>query len=118
MIVEGQVHGGVIHGIGQALLEEVVYDAESGQLMTGSYNDYCMPRAHDLPTAFDHDFQVTPSPSNPLGVKGCGEAGAIGAPPAIINAITDAIGTNDLQMPATAEKVWRALQSVSTKNAA
>jgi carbon-monoxide dehydrogenase large subunit len=118
MIVEGQVHGGVIHGIGQALLEEVVYDAESGQLVTGSYNDYCMPRAHDLPTAFDHAFQVTPSPSNPLGVKGCGEAGAIGAPPAIINAITDAIGTNDLQMPATAEKVWRALRSVSTKNAA
>ncbi|MEQ9690767.1 MAG: xanthine dehydrogenase family protein molybdopterin-binding subunit [Bauldia litoralis] len=118
MIVEGQVHGGVIHGIGQALLEEVVYDPDSGQLMTGSYNDYCMPRADNLPTNFELAFQVTPSPSNPLGVKGCGEAGAIGAPPAIINAITDAIGTNDLQMPATAEKVWRALQGVSAKNAA
>ena len=118
MIVEGQVHGGVMHGVGQALLEQAVYDPESGQLLTGSYNDYCMPRAHDLPTAFQLEFQVTPSPSNPLGLKGCGEAGAIGAPPAIINAITDAIGTNDLQMPATAEKVWRALQKASTKAAA
>lgn len=118
MIVEGQVHGGVVHGIGQALLEEVVYDPESGQLMTGSYNDYCMPRADNLPRDFSLAFQSTPSPANPLGLKGCGEAGAIGAPPAIINAITDAIGTNDLQMPATAEKVWNALQKVSAKNAA
>jgi len=118
MIVEGQVHGGVVHGIGQALLEEVVYDGESGQLMTGSYNDYCMPRAHDLPTVFELEFQTTPSPSNPLGLKGCGEAGAIGTPPAIINAITDAIGTNDLQMPATAEKVWQTLQKASAKAAA
>jgi carbon-monoxide dehydrogenase large subunit len=113
MIVEGQVHGGVVHGIGQSLLEEVVYDPDSGQLMTGSYNDYCMPRAHDLPKAFSLEFHCTPSPSNPLGLKGCGEAGAIGAPPAIINAITDAIGTNDLQMPATAEKVWAAINNAS-----
>ncbi|MCP4384143.1 MAG: xanthine dehydrogenase family protein molybdopterin-binding subunit [Hyphomicrobiales bacterium] len=118
MIVEGQVHGGVIHGLGQALLEEAVYDPESGQLMAGSYNDYCLPRARDLPGVFELGFQATPSPNNPLGLKGCGEAGAIGAPPAIINAITDAIGSNDLQMPATAEKVWRALQKVSAKNAA
>jgi carbon-monoxide dehydrogenase large subunit len=118
MIVEGQVHGGIIHGLGQALLEHVVYDLESGQLLTGSYNDYCMPRAHDLPTVFALQSQVTPSPSNPLGLKGCGEAGAIGSPPAIINAITDAIGTNDLAMPATAERVWQALQKASTRKAA
>ena len=118
MIVEGQVHGGVIHGLGQALLEHVVYDPDSGQLLTGSYNDYCMPRAHDLPTVFALLSQVTPSPSNPLGLKGCGEAGAIGSPPAIINAITDAIGTNDLAMPATAERVWQALQKASTRKAA
>jgi carbon-monoxide dehydrogenase large subunit len=118
MIVEGQVHGGVIHGLGQALLEHAVYDSNGGQLLTGSYNDYCMPRAHDLPTAFELRSQVTPSPSNPLGLKGCGEAGAIGAPPAIINAITDAIGTNDIAMPATAEKVWQALKKASARRAA
>jgi len=118
MIVEGQVHGGVMHGIGQALLEQAVYDPGSGQLLSGSYMDYCMPRAHDLPKVFTMGFQTTPSPNNPLGLKGCGEAGAIGAPPAIINAITDAIGTNDLQMPATSEKIWRALKSVSAKKAA
>ena len=118
MIVEGQVHGGVMHGIGQALLEEAAYDQTSGQLLSGSYMDYCMPRAHDLPKRVELAFQVTPSPNNPLGLKGCGEAGAIGAPPAIINAITDAIGTDDLQMPATSEKIWRAIQAVSAKKAA
>ncbi len=109
MIVEGQIHGGVAHGIGQALLENCVYDADSGQLLTGSYMDYCMPRADDLPS-FNLGFTETPCPHNPLGVKGCGEAGAIAAPPALINAITDAIGA-DIDMPATPEKVWRALQS-------
>ncbi|HET7714084.1 MAG TPA: molybdopterin cofactor-binding domain-containing protein, partial [Bauldia sp.] len=118
MIVEGQVHGGVVHGIGQALLEEAVYDPKSGQLIAGSYMDYCMPRASNLPTIFELGFQTTPSPTNPLGLKGCGEAGAIGAPPAIINAITDAIGTNELSMPATPEKVWKALQKVATRQAA
>ncbi len=118
MIVEGQVHGGIVHGLGQALLEHVVYDPDGGQLLTGSYNDYCMPRAHDLPTAFELGYQVTPSPSNPLGLKGCGEAGAIGAPPAIINAITDAIGSNDIAMPATAQTVWQALQNAATRKAA
>ncbi|MDZ5697173.1 xanthine dehydrogenase family protein molybdopterin-binding subunit [Chelativorans sp. M5D2P16] len=110
LIVEGQVHGGLAQGIGQALLEGCTYDPASGQLVTASYMDYTMPRAGDLPS-----FQVlttnTPCPGNPLGVKGCGEAGAIGSPPAIINAITDAIGNNDLTMPATSEKVWAAMQS-------
>ena len=85
MIVEGQVHGGIAQGVGQALLEGCRYDAESGQLITASYNDYTMPRAGDLPS-FVVSTTVTPCPSNPLGVKGCGEAGAIGSPPAVINA--------------------------------
>ncbi len=101
--------GGVAHGIGQAMLENCVYDPDSGQLVTGSFMDYCMPRADDLPN-FNLGFTETPCPHNPLGVKGCGEAGAIAAPPALINAITDAIGV-DIDMPATPEKVWRALQS-------
>ncbi|QIE45010.1 xanthine dehydrogenase family protein molybdopterin-binding subunit [Pseudohalocynthiibacter aestuariivivens] len=116
MIVEGQVHGGVAQGIGQAMLEQVVYD-DDGQLLTGSYMDYTMPRAADMPF-FDVQHHETPSPNNPLGVKGCGEAGAIGAPPAVINAITDAIGTNDLAMPATPQAVWRALRSASKPIAA
>ena len=116
MIVEGQVHGGVTQGIGQALLEQVVYD-DAGQLITGSYMDYCMPRADDVPS-YTLDHNSTPSPLNPLGLKGCGEAGAIGSPPAVINAITDAIGTNDLQMPATPLAVWTALQSAKTQMAA
>ncbi|MDX1785411.1 xanthine dehydrogenase family protein molybdopterin-binding subunit [Roseovarius sp. ZX-A-9] len=116
MIVEGQVHGGVTQGIGQALLEQVIYD-EDGQLLTGSYMDYTMPRAADVPF-FSVQHHETPSPNNPLGVKGCGEAGAIGAPPAVINAITDAIGTNDLAMPATPLAVWRALQAASKPIAA
>jgi carbon-monoxide dehydrogenase large subunit len=108
MIVEGQVHGGIAQGIGQAMLEQAVYDKESGQLLTGSYLDYAMPRATDLPM-FQVDTCVTPCTHNPLGVKGCGEAGAIGSPPALINAITDAIGVRDIAMPATPERVWRAL---------
>ena len=108
MIVEGQVHGGIAQGIGQALLEHGIYDAESGQLLTGSYMDYAMPRADDLPD-FDVGMTITKCPSNPLGVKGCGEAGAIAAPAAVVNAITDALGTKDFDMPATPEKVWRAL---------
>lgn len=108
MIVAGQVHGGLAQGIGQALLENCVYD-DTGQLLTGSYMDYCMPRADDLPD-FDVDTTVTPCTHNPLGAKGCGEAGAIGSPPAVINAITNAIGVRELDMPATPERVWRALQ--------
>ncbi|WP_159588768.1 xanthine dehydrogenase family protein molybdopterin-binding subunit [Chelativorans xinjiangense] len=109
LIVEGQVHGGLAQGIGQALLEGCHYDPASGQLVTASYMDYTMPRAGDLPS-FQVSTTNTPCPGNPLGVKGCGEAGAIGSPPAIINAITDAIGNNDLSMPATPQKVWAAMR--------
>ncbi|MFZ5834417.1 MAG: xanthine dehydrogenase family protein molybdopterin-binding subunit [Pseudomonadota bacterium] len=107
MIVEGQVHGGVAQGIGQALLENAVYDPDTGQLLSGSFMDYCMPRADDLPS-FDVGMTVTPAPSNPLGIKGCGEAGAIGSPAAIINAITDALGIREIAMPVTPERAWRA----------
>jgi len=107
MIVEGQVHGGVAQGIGQALLEACLYDKETGQLITGSMMDYCIPRADDLPS-FQVSTEVTPCTHNPLGVKGCGEAGAIGAPAAVINAVTDALGIREIEMPATPERVWRA----------
>ncbi|MDA1371986.1 MAG: xanthine dehydrogenase family protein molybdopterin-binding subunit [Proteobacteria bacterium] len=110
MIVAGQVHGGIAHGVGQALLEGCRYDSE-GQLITASYMDYAMPRADNLPS-FDIDYAPTDPPDNPLGVKGCGEAGAIGAPPAVINAIVNALGVKHIDMPATPETVWRAAQSV------
>ena len=116
MIVEGQVHGGIAQGIGQALLEGVVYNAD-GQLVTASYMDYCMPRADDLPS-FQVGMTVTACPSNPLGIKGCGEAGAIAAPPALINAITDAVGHEDVVMPATPKVVWRAAQKALKRMAA
>ncbi|UJW75182.1 xanthine dehydrogenase family protein molybdopterin-binding subunit [Rhizobium sp. SL42] len=117
MIVEGQVHGGIAQGIGQALLEGVHYDPANGQLLTASYMDYAMPRADDLPS-FSVSHQNTPCPGNPLGIKGCGEAGAIGSPPALINAITDAIGNNMLNMPATPLAVWSALQARQVRHAA
>ncbi|MEL0003527.1 MAG: molybdopterin cofactor-binding domain-containing protein, partial [Rhodospirillales bacterium] len=111
MIVEGQVHGGIAQGVGQALLEGCLYDGD-GQLMTGSYMDYCMPRADDLPN-FKVETQVTPCPHNPLGVKGCGEAGAIAAPAAVMNAVTDALRaagvSKPIDMPATPSKIWSAL---------
>ena len=110
MIVEGQVHGGIAQGVGQALLENCVYDLDSGQLTTGSYMDYCMPRADDLPS-FKVGMTVSACTHNPLGVKGCGEAGAIAAPPALMNAITDALGIRHMDMPASPEKVWRAAQA-------
>ena len=117
MIVEGQIHGGLAQGIGQALYENAYYD-ETGQLVTASYMDYCMPRADNFPE-FRIDYTCTPATSNPLGVKGCGEAGAIASPPAVMNAVVDAIGT-EVTMPATAEKVWKALKekSKSAKKAA
>ena len=104
MIVEGQVHGGITQGIGQALLENVIYD-DNGQLLTASYMDYAMPRADDVPS-YKLSTHETVCPGNPMGMKGCGEAGAIGSPPALINAITDAIGNNNLTMPATPARVW------------
>lgn len=109
MIVEGQVHGGIAQGIGQAMLEGAVYDA-GGQLLTASYMDYTMPRAGDLPS-FKVSTSNTPCPGNPLGMKGCGEAGAIGAPPAVMNAITDALGSDELTMPATPSRVWAAIRA-------
>jgi carbon-monoxide dehydrogenase large subunit len=107
MIVEGQVHGGLAQGIGQAILEGAVYD-DSGQPVTASFMDYAMPRADDLPS-FKLSHTTTLCPGNPLGVKGCGEAGAIGSSAAVINAITDAIGHNRLEMPATPDRVWHAI---------
>ena len=112
MVVEGQVHGGVVQGIGQALMEHCVYDRETGQLVTGSYMDYTMPRADDFPNiVIGHE--CTPCTTNPLGTKGCGEAGAIGSPPAVINAVLDALsvlGVKDLDMPASPNRVWTAIQ--------
>jgi aerobic carbon-monoxide dehydrogenase large subunit len=116
MIVEGQVHGGIAQGVGQALLEGAHYDSD-GQLLTASFMDYCMPRADDLPS-YKVETIETICPSNPLGIKGCGEAGAIAAPPAVINAITDALGHEDVVMPATPQTVWRAAQKTMTKRAA
>ena len=108
MIVEGQVHGGVAQGVGQALLEGAIYDKD-GQLVTGSFMDYAMPRADYFPV-LKVGTTVTKCPSNPLGIKGCGEAGAIASPAAVINAITDAIGTEAIAMPATPPAVWAALR--------
>lgn len=114
MIVEGQVHGGLGQGIGQAMLERCVYDKDSGQLLSGSFMDYAMPHAIDLPSFDVETAKGTPCTHNPLGVKGCGEAGAIGSPPAVINAILDALaplGVKDLQMPATPHRVWTAMHA-------
>ena len=108
MLVHGQAHGGIMCGIGQALLEHAVYDRESGQLLTASFQDYCMPRASDAP-CFDLGFNVVPCPNNDLGVKGAGEGGACGAPPAVVSAICDALGVAHIDMPVTPEKVWRVL---------
>jgi carbon-monoxide dehydrogenase large subunit len=115
MIVEGQVHGGIAQGIGQALLEGAHYNSD-GQLVTGSFMDYAMPRADDLPS-FKVDTTVTPCPSNPLGIKGCGEAGAIASPAALINAITNAVGHENVPMPATPSTVWKAAQGGMKKAA-
>jgi len=107
------VHGGLAQGIGQALLEGCRYDSD-GQLLTGSLTDYAMPRADDLPRFTVATAKGTPCTHNPLGVKGCGEAGAIGSPAAVINAILDALaplGVRDIDMPATPYRVWQAIQS-------
>jgi carbon-monoxide dehydrogenase large subunit len=119
LLLEGQVHGGVAQGVGQALYEHTVYD-ESAQLITGSLMDYRLPRADDVPPI---DFSMSPTrcTTNPLGVKGCGEAGAIGAPPAVINAVLDALapaGVTDIDMPATPDKVWAAIRAAGPAQAA
>jgi carbon-monoxide dehydrogenase large subunit len=111
LLVEGQVHGGIVQGVAQALYEEVVYD-ENGQLLTGSLMDYALPRAQDLPQ-FELERTVTPSPVNPMGVKGVGEAGTIGSTPAVVNAIVDALapyGVTHVDMPVRPEKIWKILQ--------
>ena len=112
MLLEGQVHGGIVQGLGQALREQTVYEFDTGQLLSGSFMDYALPRASDLPF-FSFATHNVPSKANPLGIKGAGEAGAIGAPPAVINAIVDALhrrnGIRHIDMPATSRRVWEAL---------
>jgi carbon-monoxide dehydrogenase large subunit len=110
MVVDGQVHGGIAQGVAQALWEEAVYDAD-GNLVTGSLTNYLVPSAAELPS-YELDRTVTPSPTNPLGVKGVGETGTIASTPAVINAIVDALspyGVTDIEMPASPERVWRAI---------
>lgn len=110
MLAEGQRHGGLAQGIGQAIWEEAKYD-DDGNLVTSSFMDYLIPTAATLPS-FDLEGTVTPTPTNPLGAKGIGEAGAIGSTPAVLNAVCDAVGSQDIQIPVTPEKVWKALQKV------
>ena len=120
MLVMGQIHGGVAQGIGQALLEQTVYEADSGQLVTATYQDYTMPRADDLPD-IEIEFINVPCKTNPFGIKGAGEAGAIGAPPAVINALVDALepyGVLHVDMPATNQRIWQVLQESAPKAAA
>jgi len=114
MICHGQIEGALAQGIGQALMENVAFDAESGQMLSASFTDYAMPRATDLPLHYELDFIDVPAKTNPLGVKGIGEAGCVGAPPAVMNAILDALrprGVKHLDMPATPRRVWEALQA-------
>src|SRR5437588_6435439 len=118
MIVEGQVHGGVAQGAGQALYEQAVYDAESGQLLTGSLMDYAVPRATDLPMVSASFDESVPCKTNLLGVKGCGELGTIGAMPAVVHAVLDALGVLDMDMPLTAQKIWRALSRSADRGGA
>ena len=118
MLVQGQVHGGIAQGAAQALFEEVVYDRDGNQL-TASLLDYGMPTANELP-GFETDYTVTPSPNNPLGAKGIGEAGTIGSTPAIQNAVIDALshlGVRHVDMPLTPEKVWQAIRQADGPDA-
>ena len=113
LLFEGQIHGGIVQGLGQALMENIAFDPATGQLLSGSFQDYAMPRAGDVPK-FDLEELGTPEKSNPLGVKGAGESGTVGAPPAIIGAIVDALkdyGVVDIPMPATAARVWEAMKN-------
>ena len=119
MLVAGQVHGGVVQGIGQALYEHAVYD-DAGQLLSGSFMDYCMPRADGVPAMEVSTLEV-PCTTNPMGIKGCGEAGSVASPAAVINAIIDALfdlGVRAIDMPATPQKVWQLIQAHSPAAAA
>jgi carbon-monoxide dehydrogenase large subunit len=114
MICHGQIEGALAQGIGQALMENVAFDRESGQLLSASFMDYAMPRASDLPPHYQLDFIDVPAKTNPIGVKGVGEAGCVGAPPAVMNAVLDALrplGVQHLDMPATPHRVWQAIQA-------
>jgi carbon-monoxide dehydrogenase large subunit len=113
MLVEGQIHGGVVQGLGQGLFEELTYEPATGQLLAGSFMDYAMPRADDVPF-FDVVSHEVPTKVNPLGAKGVGEAGTVGALPALLNAVNDALaplGVRHLDMPVTPERVWRAIRA-------
>jgi carbon-monoxide dehydrogenase large subunit len=116
LLAAGQIHGGVVQGIAQALYEEVSYDPDTGQLMTGSLLDYAVPRAEHVPSIRSL-FQETPSPTNPIGVKGIGESGSIAAPPCMVHAVLDALspfGIKHLDMPMTPPRVWSAIQTART----
>jgi len=118
--VKGQIHGGVAQGLGQALMEQVVYDSDSGQLLSGSFMDYAMPRASDMPP-IHVESNAVPTELNPLGAKGAGEAGTVGSIPAAINAVIDALaplGVTTLEMPATSQKVWTAIRAAGGARAA
>ena len=115
LLLEGQIHGGITQGVGQAMLENIVYESNSGQLISASFQDYTMPRADDVPL-YNSSSHPVPTSTNPLGVKGAGETGTVGAPPAVINAIVNAlssVGVRDIEMPATPERVWKALQKAA-----
>jgi carbon-monoxide dehydrogenase large subunit len=116
LLVEGQIQGGVMQGLGQVLLEQAIYDAD-GQLVTGSFMDYAMPRAHDAPM-IDVAHHPVPTKSNPLGAKGCGEAGTSGGLPSVANAVIDALseyGIRHLEMPMTPSRIWQAIQDAKAK---
>jgi carbon-monoxide dehydrogenase large subunit len=121
LLLQGQIHGGIGQGVGQALTEHTVYDKDSGQLLSGSFMDYAFPRADIVPHV-TFDLHNSPCKTNPLGVKGAGEAGAIGAPPAVINAIVDAIhahtGVKHVDMPVTPASLWATIAAHRTKKAA
>ena len=121
LMLAGQVHGGAVQGIGQALMEDTVYDVASGQLLSASFMDYAMPHASDAPD-FLFETRNTPCKTNPLGVKGAGEAGAIGSCPAVMNAVVDALhrahGIRHIDMPATPQKIWQAIENARKSSAA
>ena len=116
-IVKGQIHGGIAQGVGQILMEQVAYDPQSGQLLSGSFMDYAMPRADNF-SDMEIASNEVPTQRNPLGVKGAGEAGTVGAMPALMNAIMNAlsdVGVTELEMPATPDRVWRAIRDAGDK---
>jgi carbon-monoxide dehydrogenase large subunit len=117
MLVKGQIHGGIVQGLGQGLYEELTYDATTAQLLAGSFMDYAMPRADDMPS-FEVDAHEVPTKVNPLGAKGVGEAGTVGAIPALLNAVNDALaplGVRHLDMPVTPQRVWQAIQEAKKR---